>query len=237
MYRTFGFVTKFFKIHFLPYTGLWLLLGVVLMTILKADKIACEHTANGHTDYPRACDFALTRITETTAMITFTFTTTLSIIGGIFIVCSFAQMLKQTHHTLMNIADPRGPFMPPIVWDGGEQATAPSGALLSDGTPGLPSRDRPVRRPVVVAGGFPWLGVAVQLILECLVFSFMTTLFFGSLPAAMALFKFIRSGHRMEYVTAVKPGSSGQERLGGEVAGSGSLHPGGIPLNDGELLR
>lgn len=230
--RTLGFMAKLFKIHFLPYTGLWLLLGVLLMTILKADKIICEMKADAHTDYPMACDFALARATETYAMMTFTFTSTLSIIGGLFIVYAFAQMLKETHHTLMHIADPRGPFMPSIVWDGDAGATA--------GVPSTPSCERPVQRPVAVGGGFPWLGVVLQLILECLVFSFMTTIFFASLPASIALVKNIFGGHRMEYITAAKPGTSQSDpatadRGEAEV----SANPAGVPLNssDREPLR
>jgi len=219
--RGFCMIWKFGKVHMLPYAGLWVLLGVVLITILKADKIICELRSDSH-KHPWACDFAVTRLTETVGVTVFTVASFASIFGGLFSVISFARMLQHTHHTLTHIADPTGPLMPSLVWEapsadrtplpgrtvnlGGYRDAALEGKLRV--ARAEPKSERVlVRRPVVVGSGFPWCGVCCQLCAEFLVFSFIVTVVYGTLPAAMGLLQLIRGGHRMEYVVAAKPGT------------------------------
>lgn len=239
--RGFCMIWKFGKVHFLPYAGMWVLLGVVLITILKVDKIICEimGTSDGGVN-PWACDFAVTRLTETVGVTVFTVASFMSIFGGLFSVISFGRMLRHTHHTLTHIADPTGPLMPSLVWEVASAARTPprmasratslsvhgvkaSGASQESGAwvEGKPlrvaqappgSEAATVRRPVTVGAGYPWCGAMTQLCVEFLVFSFVVTVVYGTVPAAMSLLQLIRGGHRMEYVVAAKPGSGTEAR-------------------------
>lgn len=282
--RGFALIWKFGKVHMLPYAGMWVLLGVALITILKADKIICELKGHdsGHQN-PWSCDFAVTRLTETLGVTVFTVSSFLSVFGGLFSVVSFSRMLLHTHHTLMHIADPTGPLMPSLVWEVPSAARTPprlasrtlsvdtaklaarrtmsldtaSSALavanssaaasadtnsaflesgLSQQLPeGKALRVTPapagseavfVQRPVMVGSGFPWCGVVMQLCLEFIVFSFVVTVIYGTIPAVLSLLQLIRGGHRMEYVVAAKPGSAGDQatahRISEESEGEGN---------------
>lgn len=122
-------IWKFGKVHMLPYAGLWVILGVVLITILKAQKIICELKGDGEgRQNPWACDFAVTQISETVAVTVFGVASFLSIFGGLFTVIAFSRVLRHTHHTLTHIADPTGPLMQSLVW---EAATAAPSLVAS----------------------------------------------------------------------------------------------------------
>lgn len=71
------------------------------------------------------------------------------------------------------------------------------------------------RRPIPVGGGFPWLGTMLQMTVEFAILGFFTSVAFGSVPAIIALYKLVLQGHRMEYVTAPKPGMGAHDNDSG----------------------
>jgi len=162
-------------------------------------------------------------------------------------------MLRHTHHTLMNIADPNGAFMDSAVWErynttigsASQRSQSPAEHIRSfpllqehsdmsdhlELTQGDPIPTQPLqpelltqgtaptrrsvshrpRRPMQIGGGVPWLGGMLQLGIEFIVFGFITNIALCTVPAFIAMYKLIFQGHRMEYVTAPKPGMGGQE--------------------------
>merc|ERR1719331_560866 len=85
----------------------------------------------------------------------------------------------------MNIADPNGSFASPSFFD-----------------------DRGSRRrPIRIAGGFPWVGCVLQLSLEFAILGLLTSFVFAAVPSYIALTKLFFNGHRMNYVVAPKPSS------------------------------
>mmetsp|Transcript_66953 Transcript_66953/g.143164 ORF Transcript_66953/g.143164 Transcript_66953/m.143164 type:complete len:707 (+) Transcript_66953:94-2214(+) len=182
---------KLVKVHLVPYLGLWLTLGLILYGLLSINKTSCL----SHMERLKRhlCEETLTPTTESIGFVIFSLSTTCTFIGGVFTLLSFTRMLHATQHTLTNIGDPNGSFMPP----------AQDEVFLRPG-----ERARRVRRPIRIGYGFPWFGTMLQLFLEFVVFGFVTSVIFGSLPAIISLWHLIRTGHRMEYVTAPKPGSA-----------------------------
>jgi len=84
---------------------------------------------------------------------------------------------------------------------------SPGSLIISPLQQHLRGTRRP-RRPIPVGGGFPWLGTVLQMAVEFAILGFFTSLVFGSIPAIIGLYKLIFQGHRMEYVTAPKPGTA-----------------------------
>lgn len=201
--RTVMMCSKLLKIHFVPYAGLWIPLGMILVTLLKVHKFLCQRW-----EHPihRVCDYALFGATESVGAWIFSFSTSLTFAGGIFVVVSFSRMLYATHHTLTHIGDPNGDFMGSFVLQPEHSPAASPPAAQQ------PLRESPWsrrhRRPVVVGGGFPWLGTVVQLAVEFFAMGLITSFFFGSVPAILGLLRFIYHGHTMEYITAPKPGNA-----------------------------
>jgi len=255
-FRTFGLVCKFAKIHLIPYLGFWVTLGLILALALKIHRVYCEQFFNND-EYPRApplgCQDGLSATAETIEASLFSAITTLTLFGTLFIIVAFVRMLRHTHHTLMNIADPNGAFMDSAVWErynttigsASQRSQSPAEHIRSfpllqehsdmsdhlELTQGDPIPTQPLqpelltqgtaptrrsvshrpRRPMQIGGGVPWLGGMLQLGIEFIVFGFITNIALCTVPAFIAMYKLIFQGHRMEYVTAPKPGMGGQE--------------------------
>lgn len=236
--RKFNLFIKMLKIHSIPYLGLWIAMGLAFLFLLKAQKSACQRGDEAKL-HPDVCDEIISEVTESWGAIIFSLTTTLSALGGLFVVIAFTRMLHATHHTLVNIADPHGAFMRTNVFDVQLTSTS-SGTSPTAGTPSFATSEtrqmytnpplvsragEPTFRNVPVAAGFPWFGTVLQLVVECLLFSLPTSLYLGTIPAIWGLYKLITGGHRMAYVTAPKPqGSGAEEDDASHVAGdSGGL--------------
>mmetsp|Transcript_109481 Transcript_109481/g.341161 ORF Transcript_109481/g.341161 Transcript_109481/m.341161 type:complete len:653 (-) Transcript_109481:420-2378(-) len=224
--RALALLGKLLKIHSIPYAGLWIPLGLVLISLLKLQKSYCD----SHDIQPAesVCKHMMGQVTESRGAVIFSVSTSLTFIGGVFVVVSFARMLYVVHHTLMNIGDPNGEFMNSVLWDASREAP-PAPALCSfhssdsqaDGSPMRRYRHL-LRRPVVIGDGYPWCGTLIQLAIEFLVLGLFTSLIFGSIPAVLGLLRFILRGHTMDYVTAPKGPESGSAGPAGASAGAGA---------------
>lgn len=224
--RTFALTYKLVKIHSIPYLGLWVTMGLVFSGAIKVQNAYCAQVDSNHW----ACIEEMTAVEETIEAYVFTIATGLTFVGSQFIIISFVRMLRATHHTLINISDPNGSFMDSGIWEmelsrsnsemmPGSRGNSPlleegqeELTLEPDNTPETSKRkekkrgvQRP-RRPIQFGGGVPWLGGMLQLSVEFVVFGFVTSVLFGSIPAFIALKQFICGGHRLDYVTAPKPG-------------------------------
>merc|ERR1719331_840221 len=96
-------LAKLLKIHVTAFCSFWITLGMILATILKANKAYCVAHPSNETEGVSHCSHDLTDVTETIGMIAFGVFTTLSGIGGLFIIITFVHMLKKTQGKLENI--------------------------------------------------------------------------------------------------------------------------------------
>jgi hypothetical protein len=156
----------------------------VLFFVLKFDLLWCTHSHAGECDDVDTLDGTLNSF----AAWCYSGGTGFAIIGSILAIWQFVRMLAATHYLLMNIADPNGSFASP--------------SFFGENDP----RNRR-RRPIRIAGGFPWVGCVLQLSLEFALLGLFTSFLFASVPAYIALTKLFFNGHRMNYVVAPKPSS------------------------------
>merc|ERR1711971_226977 len=156
--RAFNLFFKLFKIHSLPYFGMWIGLGLLLVGVLKLQKAFCQShwKQQNHThNMDQVCDKALSQAMETIGATVFTTATGFTFVGSVFVMLSFTRMYHATHHTLRNIGDPNGSFRSQFdsgLWQVPEETRQCNGA--------------PPRRPMSMGGGFPWIGSILQLLVE-----------------------------------------------------------------------
>uniref|UniRef100_A0A7S4VYC4 Glycosyltransferase 2-like domain-containing protein n=1 Tax=Alexandrium monilatum TaxID=311494 RepID=A0A7S4VYC4_9DINO len=228
-FRALALCGKLLKVHSVPYAGLWIPLGLVLVSLLKLQQSYCEDREVRHAE--ALCRDKLGHVTQSRGAVIFSVSTSLTFIGGMFVVAAFARMLYVVHHTLMNIGDPRGEFMNSFLWASAAHGPPSLSFCSSSSWEGLrepPFRQAeqeqqeqqqrpPLRRPVVVGDGYPWCGTVIQLAIEFLTLGLLTSLLFGSIPAVLGLLRFIIRGHTMDYVTAPKGPAAGFPAADGAV--------------------
>jgi hypothetical protein len=180
--RTMNLWFKLTKIHGITVCGLWVPLGGVLFFVLKFDLLWCRHSKAGECDVE-----TLDSTLNSFAAWCYSGGTGFAIIGSILAIWQFVRMLAATHYLLMNIADPNGSFASPSVFGD--------------------SREPLRRRPIRVAGGFPWIGCVLQLAVEFAVLGLFTSFIFAAVPSYIAITKLFFNGHRLNYVVAPKPSS------------------------------
>jgi len=201
--RTLCLFYKLVKIHSANWLGFWVTLGLVFVFVLKLNKNYCEAHISSMPNMN--CNSALTHTTETNGAVIFSVTTGLSVLGSMFVIVAFVRMLRATQHTLTNIADPNGSFMGPEVWSQGRQRR--SSAQQSEW----------LRRPMEVGTGYPWCGAVTQLMMEFVVFGFITSVVYGTIPCVIAVWHLICRGHRLEYVAAHGAGRTEMDTPSGTV--------------------
>lgn len=218
---------KMLKIHGIPYLGLWVLLGVVLTGLINLDVFFCKRWDAMSKSFD-VCDDVMPAATKTAGWVTFTVATALTFAGTVPLVASFVRMLHATHHTLQNIANPTGSFMTPHLWQ-----VKTEFEMEQDGPHSPHFSAGPQRRPIAVGAGFPWFGSFLQILVEFVILGFISSMLFGTIPAIMAMFLLIGRGHKMDYVTAPKPGAAPPGRNAMALTATDAIS---MPLTSGDAM-
>jgi hypothetical protein len=173
---------KMFKIHTIAYIGLWVFLGFVLVGMINFRIYVCSYDwtdelCSGKNISVIVHQFGFTLFLGVGGVAMF---------GSILASASFARMLHSTSFRLENIAHPAGKFMGARFFERHGQQEQPLA----------------FERLVPIKTAEPWLGILLQLIIEQVIFGIIGSIWYGTVPALVALKHLICNGHRWKYVSS-----------------------------------
>jgi len=188
-WRLISLMLKLIKIHAIPFAGLWLALGLVLMLALNAIHAACKElmAMNPLRPKPQVCNMDYNEITRLTGFAVFFYMSATAFVGTVVVIISFTRMLHATQDAIEGIADPNRSGMGDSFFEG-----------------------HPRRERIPINRGAPWLGTAIQLVIEYAVTGPITSIYYGFIPASIAIVRVILVGHRMKYVSAAEAATYSQ---------------------------